>query len=1162
MASFYIPLSGLNADSTALNTIANNLSNMNTTGYKEQTTNFSDLFYQQVGTTGSGDEIQQGTGVQVASNSTDFTGGSISSTGIETDAAIDGSGFFVLDAGSGKQLYTRDGNFQVSSTGTLESTEGQAVMGYLATNGVVDTNSGLADLTIPTGQVMQPSSTTSFSMTQNLDSAAPVGATATGQVQVYDSLGKSYEATVTYTNLGDNKWSYAVTLPDTLKGATSSAAGTTTIAVAPPTSTSTPVTADTTTVTGVATTITSNLTSSASVASDTNTLTAASAASVGASTLTSSAAASTAVTASALAAASGSIAANTTYNFTSSDGSVATVNSASNLTITGVNALGASTTTALPAFSGAPETVGDYATDLTSALTAAGIVGVTVTGSNATGVLNITGATAINGSVSQDFTGSKYDYTFNSSGTVDPSSSLTISGPNADGVTKTIVAPVFASGESVSNYAQALNTALTTAGITGVTASSNSNVLSITGPTTISFGGSLTQDVPETTLSYNFGPTGTVDPATALTITGGTSSGGTATITAPTVTSGESVAAYATALTGELAKAGINDVSVSSTAGGVLSILGNTATLATSGAVKDDVSETTLSYAFGSSSDTLATVDPATNLTITGPTATGGTATITAPTVTAGETVGAYATALTGALATADITGVTASVSDGKLSIVGSGIKTSGSVSQDLAGTLNTYTFQPNATMDSSTNLVITGQNSNGSQISITAPTVSSGETLTEYATALTNALSTAGVTNVTATVAGNTLSITGANYSTSGSINQSLADTTTTFNFGSNATVGTATDLSITGLTASGTPETVTASVTAGESVSDYASALNFALSTAGIVTGTDGVTVTATDGSLSIVGPTASTSVLGSATQDLPASTTSTISYNFGTSEGTTATVDPSTNLTITGLTSEGNSATTTAPAITAGETLAQYASALNSALSAAGIAGVNVSSTSSGVLSITGANVTTSGSVVQDPVASSNASGTLTFNSNGNLVSPTTNVSNITFSGLSDNATPMNMAWGLYSATGGGEISQTASSSTQSAQTQNGYTSGEYQSFTIGSNGTITASYSNGQNQTVGQVGLALVSNLQGLSNVGSTEYQTTTASGLATVGVAGSGSLGTLEGSSLEASNVNISDEFSDLIIAQRAFEANSKAVTTFDTITQETINMIH
>jgi flagellar hook protein FlgE len=79
---------------------------------------------------------------------------------------------------------------------------------------------------------------------------------------------------------------------------------------------------------------------------------------------------------------------------------------------------------------------------------------------------------------------------------------------------------------------------------------------------------------------------------------------------------------------------------------------------------------------------------------------------------------------------------------------------------------------------------------------------------------------------------------------------------------------------------------------------------------------------------------------------------------------------------------------------------------------------------------------------------------------------------------------------------------------------------------------------------------------------LADVGSTEYETTSASGQASVGVAGAGGRGTLEGSSLEASNVNISTQFSDLIVAQRAFEANAKSVTTFDTITQETINMIH
>jgi flagellar hook protein FlgE len=88
------------------------------------------------------------------------------------------------------------------------------------------------------------------------------------------------------------------------------------------------------------------------------------------------------------------------------------------------------------------------------------------------------------------------------------------------------------------------------------------------------------------------------------------------------------------------------------------------------------------------------------------------------------------------------------------------------------------------------------------------------------------------------------------------------------------------------------------------------------------------------------------------------------------------------------------------------------------------------------------------------------------------------------------------------------------------------------------------------------------LGNVVNLQGLENMGDGDYSTTLASGSATIGTSGTSGLGAMQGGALEGSNVNISAEFSELIIAQRAFEANSKAVTTFDTITQETINMIH
>ncbi len=87
---FSIPLTGLDADSKALNTIANNLANMSTTAFKAQTTNFSDLFYEQIGSTGAGDPIQIGAGVQVASNETDFTAGSPNSTGNALDVALEG----------------------------------------------------------------------------------------------------------------------------------------------------------------------------------------------------------------------------------------------------------------------------------------------------------------------------------------------------------------------------------------------------------------------------------------------------------------------------------------------------------------------------------------------------------------------------------------------------------------------------------------------------------------------------------------------------------------------------------------------------------------------------------------------------------------------------------------------------------------------------------------------------------------------------------------------------------------------------------------------------------------------------------------------------------------------------------------------------------------
>lgn len=285
-----------------------------------------------------------------------------------------------------------------------------------------------------------------------------------------------------------------------------------------------------------------------------------------------------------------------------------------------------------------------------------------------------------------------------------------------------------------------------------------------------------------------------------------------------------------------------------------------------------------------------------------------------------------------------------------------------------------------------------------------------------------------------------------------------------------------------------------------------------------------------------------------------------TTTIDFDFGSAGA--ATVNPGTNLAITGPTAGGTTATITAPPVTSNppETLVNYVNALTAAITAANITGVTVSSVG-GQLSIVGKNISTSGSVIQDPVAT-NANGTLNFDSSGNLVSPAANITGITFTGLSDGALPLNMTWDVLGSSGAPTISQVDATSATSASTQDGYASGTYQNFSIGADGTVAASYSNGKTQNIGQLALANVTNLQGLVLKGDGNYAITTSSGAASIGISGTNGLGTIQDAALEQSNVNISAEFSNLIIAQRAFEANAKSVTTFDTVAQDTINMVH
>jgi flagellar hook protein FlgE len=213
MPNFSIPLSGLTAESTALSAIANNLSNQNTTGYKDTSVLFSDLFYQSLGTTGSGDPIQEGAGTQIAAMPSLFTQGSVSATGVPTDVAIQGSGFFAVQNSNGVVDYTRAGAFSVDANNFLVTSEGQQVLGYPAINGVVQAGAGIAPLQLGAGTISPPAATANVSLTSNLNAAGGLGSTFSTPVAIYDSLGAPHILTYTFTNTGPNTWSYSLSIP-------------------------------------------------------------------------------------------------------------------------------------------------------------------------------------------------------------------------------------------------------------------------------------------------------------------------------------------------------------------------------------------------------------------------------------------------------------------------------------------------------------------------------------------------------------------------------------------------------------------------------------------------------------------------------------------------------------------------------------------------------------------------------------------------------------------------------------------------------------------------------------------------------------------------------------------------------------------------------------
>jgi len=214
--SFSTALSALNATSTAINVVANNLANLNTPGFKASVVSFHDLVTQSLGA-GLG-ETQVGFGVGSPITMREFTQGAQQTTNGPLDAMIQGDGFFVVSAANNATEYTRGGNFQVDQNGQLETSTGEKIQGWTSANGVLDTNAPIGNIQVPVGGVKAPVASQNFSFDFNLNAAAvssPVPDTFSDSINVYDSLGESHTVTVQFTkDATAGQWDYSISVPD------------------------------------------------------------------------------------------------------------------------------------------------------------------------------------------------------------------------------------------------------------------------------------------------------------------------------------------------------------------------------------------------------------------------------------------------------------------------------------------------------------------------------------------------------------------------------------------------------------------------------------------------------------------------------------------------------------------------------------------------------------------------------------------------------------------------------------------------------------------------------------------------------------------------------------------------------------------------------------
>ena len=205
ISSLFTGVTGLSGNSEAMGVIGDNISNVNTVGFKGSKAVFSDIFSTILsnGSTTS----QLGRGSQLQGTIQEFSQGSFESSSNALDLALDGSGFFVVNNGAGN-FYTRAGQFRLNDDGLVQAITGEILQGSSISNGVVSTSTTDIDLA---GVQSSPQATTTFTLGANLDASATATTTFTSPVTTYNSVGTQVIVSIQFTKVANaNQWTYAV----------------------------------------------------------------------------------------------------------------------------------------------------------------------------------------------------------------------------------------------------------------------------------------------------------------------------------------------------------------------------------------------------------------------------------------------------------------------------------------------------------------------------------------------------------------------------------------------------------------------------------------------------------------------------------------------------------------------------------------------------------------------------------------------------------------------------------------------------------------------------------------------------------------------------------------------------------------------------------------